>query len=259
MCPVCKRRVLPGDSESENEDSSATSSTNPETQPLLVENEPNNQEENESTALLSQNNHDDNSSVLTTSTNLNNFTLGSNQNNNEISSLNNHMTRSITSQIRIDSGQSNPVQTKDQATSASRYGSISSINLADNTKQTNLDSYQQAKEKQTPEYHSVASDSALEESVEASNSDSLTTTKAKVTNSVLNSNEIIEIKEVKKKKKNSRIKPITNINVSEIAASLERDNIRKEDLSDEKDSDNEKFQSVNENEPINIKNDDELA
>lgn len=251
--------MLPGDSESENEDSSATSSTNPETQPLLVENEPNNQDENESTALLSQNNHDDNSSVLTTSTNLNNFTLGSNQNNNEISSLNNHMTRSITSQIRIDSGPSNNVQTRDQATSASRYGSISSINLVDNSKQTNQESYQQTKDKQTPEYHSVASDSALEESVEDPNLNSLMSSKAQTSKIFLKSNEIVEIKKVKAKKKTCKIKPITNINVSEIAASLERENVRKDDLSDEKDSDNEKFQSVNENEPIIVKSDEEVA
>lgn len=251
--------MLPGDSESENEDSSATSN-NSETQPLLVENEPNNQDENESRVLLHPDIHDDNSSVLTTSTNLHNFTLSSNQNNNEISSLNNHMTRSITSQIRIDSGQSSLVQTKDQATSASRYGSISSINLVDSGKPTNQqDSLHQTKEKNTPEYYSVTSESALEESVEASNSDSMQTLKSKNVQNILKTDEVLKKKQVKIKNKKSKLKPITNINVSQIAASLERENARKAESSDEKDSDNEKFQSVNENEPKEFKNDDELV
>lgn len=251
--------MLPGDSESDNEESSAASN-NSETEPLLVENEPNNQDENESRVLLNPDNHDDNSSVLTTSTNLHNFTLSSNQNNNEISSLNNHMTRSITSQIRIDSGHSNLVQTKDQATSASRYGSISSINLVDTAKQSNQQGIiQQNNEKHTPEYYSVTSESALEESIEASNSVSIQTIKVKSAKNVLKSDEVPKKKQVKIKNKNPKSKPITNINVSQIAASLERENARKNESSDEKDSDNEKFQSVNENEPKEFKNDDELV
>lgn len=268
LCPVCKRRVIPGDSESENEETSGTSSTDPETQPLLVENEANDQDEtNESTRLIQPINQEDNSSVLTTSTNLNNLTSASNLtslNNNEISSLNNHMTRSITSQIKIDNtGPTILGQTRDLATSASRYGSISSINLIDtNPSGSNHDQISEElhqskiNSKQTPEYFSVPSESNLGESVEASTSGSMLAAsnldpqlqmKSFTKKKSSKSTEMRETseKQSKKSKKKSNNKPITNKNLSKIAAKLEKENQRKAE-----DDDIEHFQSVNENAPL---------
>lgn len=268
IVPVCKRRVIPGDSESENEETSGTSSTDPETQPLLVENEANDQDEtNESTRLIQPINQEDNSSVLTTSTNLNNLTSASNLtslNNNEISSLNNHMTRSITSQIKIDNtGPTILGQTRDLATSASRYGSISSINLIDtNPSGSNHDQISEElhqskiNSKQTPEYFSVPSESNLGESVEASTSGSMLAAsnldpqlqmKSFTKKKSSKSTEMRETseKQSKKSKKKSNNKPITNKNLSKIAAKLEKENQRKAE-----DDDIEHFQSVNENAPL---------
>ncbi|CAF0746455.1 unnamed protein product [Brachionus calyciflorus] len=272
LCPVCKRRVIPGDSESENEDNSGNSTNNPETQPLLVENEPN-EEVDESTRLIYTSNQEDNASVLTTSTNLQNLTLGSNLNNNEISSLNNQMIRSINSRVDPSStilGQNN------LATSASRYGSISSINLIENSTNSGLNndenSYQHSKinSKQTPEYFSIPSVSILSDSVEATTSNSnLTDSNLDFQLRIKNSNEkksrrafVEETSEKNKikKKKSSAIKPINNKNLNEIAITLEKENKRKsEENSEEKDTDFENFQSVIENDIVKSQESEEQA
>lgn len=299
-CPVCKRRVLPGDSDSENEESSS-STTNADSRRILSENEPNEDDDtNESSRLLINNNDntnrvtlsEDNSSLLTTSTNVHNLTSMSNlttnflNNNNEISSLNNHMTTSISSSQLQNRG--------DLATSSSKYGSISSINQADTSNsQTHSNGKQQGADlaqidqnddenrtftfrqeaivdsKQTPEYFSVTSDIGTfgENEVEAGTSSSpfvlnnfdkemqlKTISKknsnlANVNNQSETSKRTLNNKLTKKASK-SNTKPITNINLSKIAAKLEEERHAKR----EDDVDVENFQSVEEND---LNDDDE--
>lgn len=134
FCPVCKRRVLPGGSDSENEDNENQTST-------AQINHPNEDEDtNESSRLLvnvrDSNFNDDNLSSATISTTLNaNINLISadnlptnNQLNTDLSSLNNQMTVSMTS------SQAPLSQNKDLRSSSSRYGSISSIANATTSK-----------------------------------------------------------------------------------------------------------------------------
>ena len=117
-CPVCKRRVIPGDPDSENEDSDTRPNRN-QTNSSIVEHEANEEEDtNEASRLLINNRNQseagtDDQSVCTTSTML---TTNQLQGNNETSSLNNQMTVSMNSaQLPLRS-------------SSSKYGSISSIN-----------------------------------------------------------------------------------------------------------------------------------
>lgn len=190
LCPVCKRRVIPGDPDSENEESTGASTANNDLRQVhhQQEHEPNEDDDtNETSRLLVNRNqsNDDNSSLLTTSTNLHNLTTGSNltsnlNNNNEISSLNNHMTTSITSSQLIQSVQL--PQRGDLIASSSKYGSISSINIVEQNASTLLSSKQNEDllidnrtddenlsrknpidSKQTPEFFSVTSDSYFSE------------------------------------------------------------------------------------------------
>jgi len=122
---VCKRRVIPGDPESDNEDSD-TGPTRNATNSSIVEHEANEDEDtNESSRLLVNNrNQSDDQSICTTSTILNNQL----NNNNEISSLNNQMTNSMNSA---------QLPNKELRSSSSKYGSISSINQLANSSSTN--------------------------------------------------------------------------------------------------------------------------
>ena len=132
FCPVCKRRVIPGGSDSDSEENNQNSTVS-----IQRINQPNDDEEaNESSHLLinERNNIiDDNLSSATISTTLNNPILNnilnntnsSNNNNtdnnqfNDLSSLNNQMVISYTTSLNN--------QNKDLPSASSRYGSISSI------------------------------------------------------------------------------------------------------------------------------------
>jgi hypothetical protein len=118
-CPVCKRRVIPGDPESDSDSESGP--RNP-TSTSIVEHAANEDDDtNESSRLLISNREsaNDNQSICTTSTVL----ATNNQNNNDISSLNNQMTLSMNS---------NQLPSNKEMRSSSKYGSISSINKLGN-------------------------------------------------------------------------------------------------------------------------------
>lgn len=135
LCPVCKRKVLPGGSDSESSDESTdnTSTTNINTtnrRSSITENQPNEEDDtNESSRLLVNvrtSLNEDNISALTLNTATNN---ANNPNQiNDLSSLNNQMTTSQSSSQML------PQQMgKDCLRSSSRYGSISSVNNILNT------------------------------------------------------------------------------------------------------------------------------
>lgn len=189
FCPVCKRRVLPGGSDSESEDGNESGRT---TVQSTLANEDDNP--NESTRLLvnvrdnNVNSNEDNLSSATTNTTVNtvnitnettqnnppNNTNDNNQMNNDLSSMNNQMTVSLTSSQAQTSLQN---QNKDLRSSSSRYGSMSSslniitVNPATTSKSTELGNgsdddketnYQNSEKpeveaidsKATPEFHS---------------------------------------------------------------------------------------------------------
>lgn len=127
-CPVCKRRVIPGGSDSESEDSYNPTSTHTsllDRQTNTEEHDPNEEDDtNESSRLListtSNNNRNlDENSVSTTITHINSNIVSIN---NDISSLNNQMTTSMNSNL---ANQNNRTELR---SSSSKYGSISSIN-----------------------------------------------------------------------------------------------------------------------------------
>ena len=115
---MCKRRVLPGDPDSESEDSD-NGQRNP-TRSSAIDREPNDDDDtNESSRLLvtnrDQSANTDDQSICTTVT-----TATTNPNtNNDTSSLNNQMTNSMSS---------SQLPGKEMMRSSSKYGSISSIN-----------------------------------------------------------------------------------------------------------------------------------
>lgn len=122
FCPVCKRRVLPGGSDSESSDESTDipSNVTANRRNSSSENQPNEEDDtNESSRLLvniRNNSNDDNLSSVTLNTaNLNQI--------NDLSSLNNQMTTSQTSSQVMAQANS-----KDLRSSSSRYGSITSVN-----------------------------------------------------------------------------------------------------------------------------------
>ena len=130
FCPVCKRRVLPGGSDSESSDESTGNATVSNTSSSinrrnsLTENQPNEEDDtNESTRLLinvRSNSNDDNISSVTLNTNLANNPSQTN----DMSSLNNQMTTSVSSSQML-----NQANNKDcLRSSSSRYGSITSVN-----------------------------------------------------------------------------------------------------------------------------------
>lgn len=127
FCPVCKRRVLPGGSDSESSDESTGNATASNTSSAIIrrnslsENHPNEEDDtNESSRLLvnvRSNSNDDNISSVTLNTNL--------AKPNDASSLNNQMTTSVSSSQMLNQTNSN----KDcLRSSSSRYGSITSVN-----------------------------------------------------------------------------------------------------------------------------------
>jgi hypothetical protein len=147
FCPVCKRRVLPGgESDSENENENSTTAT--DTRPLVRDVDEHRANEDEQTdershLLVSEqrrhsnNGAEDADSVLTNSatfgaachrhnnSSVTNLTSNSTVLNNDITSLNNHMTNSVASSTQmnaIGAGASGGMA------SSSKYGSISSIN-----------------------------------------------------------------------------------------------------------------------------------
>lgn len=138
FCPVCKRRVLPGGSDSESSDDGRENNTN-STQAHV----PNDDDDtNESSRLLlnvRNNSNEDTASEATISTILNTVTTTNetsqnnlNQNahsqyNMDLNSMNNQMTASMTS------SQAPNNQNKDLRSSSSRYGSMaSSLNIVTN-------------------------------------------------------------------------------------------------------------------------------
>lgn len=99
FCPVCKRRVLPGGSDSESEGENTQ-----------TENRANEEEDtNESSRLLVD--------VRSTEDNMSAVTINNNPPDNDLSSMNNQMVTSAT-------------MSRELRSSSSRYGSISSMNLA---------------------------------------------------------------------------------------------------------------------------------
>ncbi len=127
VCPVCKRRVLPGGSDSESDDGHDTQTPNVRRGEMNAPNE--DEDTNESSRLLvtvdRTNSADDNISAATISTILNNndvtvtneTSTTNAQQYGDLSSMNNQMTVSVTS---------SQVQNQNLKSSSSRYGSISS-------------------------------------------------------------------------------------------------------------------------------------
>ena len=138
FCPVCKRRVLPGGSDSESESGN---------QNTTAENQPNEDDDtNESSRLLvNVRIADDNTSTLTIQNNVNN--------NNDSSSLNNQIVTSATISRELN------------RSASSRYGSISSTSLMPN--QTTSNQTEDAADEMFASYEAGESEEDSDRTVEA--------------------------------------------------------------------------------------------